>query len=367
MSATQGRWDREGKAEFQTEFVRHGINVLKPGNRSDRKHRTVRWLFIAPCLVYTLGLLVFCVARAFFPEGIPLFSLLNAIFPFLFAPLVMTFPLALLTRSKGLLVGSFALLAVFVYTNGVLFLPRLPVASKTDSLRVMTFNIGAGPSAADDFVAAIEKQNADIVALQELTPDAAALLQRQLQKEYPYVLVGPRRETTGLLSRYPVLQSEWSQPKGGGRAFLHAVLDWQGRPIHFFAVHAPQPSIRWFAHTIPLGLTTDRLDRTVMSVIEAVDGADGSKIVAGDFNMDDQTLAYARLTHVLGDSYREAGQGFGFTFPNNLSLNGLRLSAPFVRIDYVFHSDEWVAQQAFVNCEQSSDHCYLVAALAPKP
>jgi endonuclease/exonuclease/phosphatase (EEP) superfamily protein YafD len=181
------------------------------------------------------------------------------------------------------------------------------------------------------------------------------------------MLLGPRKETTGLLSRHPVLQSEWSQPNGGGRSFLHALLDWHGHPVHFFAVHSPPPGIRWFADSIPIGLVNDQLEGTIMSVVEKVDSTDGSKIVAGDLNTSDQTLAYARLTQVLSDSYREAGQGFGFTFPNNLSLNRMHIPGPFVRLDYIFHSGDWMTLQASVNCEQSSDHCYLVAQLAPKP
>ncbi len=343
------------------------MDALKLGNTSNSKYRIGRWLVVAPCLVYTLGLIAFSGVRAFKPDGVPFISLLNAFFPFLFAPLVFTFPLAIFTRSKGLLSSSLGVLAVFVYTYGAFFLPRVPVASRTDSLRVMTFNIGPGQSTAEDIAAAIEKQDADIVALQELVPNVTAVLQKQLQKQYPYMLLGPRKETTGLLSRYPVLQSDWYQPNGRGRSFPHAVLDWHGRPIHFFAVHAPPPQIRWFANSIPVGLKNDQLDGTVTTVIEKVDGTDGSKIVAGDFNMNDQTLAYARLTRVLSDSYREEGQGFGFTFPNNLTLNGMHIPGPFVRLDYIFHSHDWMALQAFVNCEHSSDHCYLVAQLALKP
>lgn len=332
-----------------------------------RLYQRGRWLVVALCLIYTLGILVFYVVRVWKPDEIPLVSLLNAFFPFLFAPLVLTFPLAVVARSKGLFFTSLGVLAVFAYTFGAFFLPRWPVASETDSLQVMTFNVGPGQSTAEDIVAVIEKQNPDIVALQELVPEVTAGLQRRLQEQYPYMLLGTRRETTGLLSRHPVLQSEWSEPNGSGRGFLHALVDWRGHPIHFFAVHPPPPGIRWFADSIPIGLENDQPERAITSVVEQVDSTDGSKIVAGDLNMSDQTRAYARLTQALSDSYREAGQGFGFTFPNKLMVKSTRIPGPFVRLDYILHSDDWVTLQASVHCEQSSDHCYLVAQLAFKP
>ncbi len=340
---------------------------MKHGNTSNRKYRIGRWFVVAPCLIYTLCLIVFSGLRAFTADGIPLVTLLNAFFPFLFAPFALTFPLAVFARSKGLLFCSLAVLAVFVHIYGAFFLPSWPVASKTDSLAVMTFNTGPGQATANDIVGAIEQQDPDIVALQELVPDVTAVLQKQLQRRYPYSLLAPHDETTGLLSRYPVLHSEWSQPNGGGRSFLHALVDWHGRPIHFFAVHPPPPGIHWFADSVPVGLVNDQPERTVMSVVEQVQRTDGSKILAGDLNMSDQTFAYARLQEVLSDSYREAGQGLGFTFPNNLVVNRMRVPGPFVRLDYVFHSDDWVTLQASVNCKQGSDHCFVLAKLALRP
>lgn len=331
-----------------------------------RIYRITRLLVIALCSIYALGTLLFCAARAWKPDQIALVSLLNAVFPFLFAPLVLTLPLAAFTRSKMLLLSSIALLAVFAYTYGAFLLPRGSAPSGTDSLRVMTYNIGPGQSTTEDVVTAIGKENADIVALQELGPDLAAVLQARLKTQYPYTVLDAK-ESTGLMSRHPIRHIQWYQSEGGGRPFLDALVDWHGHPIDFYALHPVQPGIRWYADSIPTGLANDDLDRAILSAAETVDLTEGSRILAGDLNMNDQTIAYAHLSRVLSDSYREAGQGLGFTFPNRLSFHGLRIPGPFVRIDYVFHSDDWKALQASVNCEQSSDHCYVTATLALKP
>jgi endonuclease/exonuclease/phosphatase (EEP) superfamily protein YafD len=90
----------------------------------------------------------------------------------------------------------------------------------------------------------------------------------------------------------------------------------------------------------------------------------GPVIVMGDFNLGDQTKAYTSLSRVLDDAYREAGWGFGFTFPYRLRMGRTMVPGPLVCLNYVFYSDHFYAEQARVVCSGASDHCHLVAQLA---
>jgi endonuclease/exonuclease/phosphatase (EEP) superfamily protein YafD len=92
----------------------------------------------------------------------------------------------------------------------------------------------------------------------------------------------------------------------------------------------------------------------------------GPTVVAGDLNINDQTPAYASLAEILADSWREAGQGFGFTFAKHQSVAGITIPEPFVRIDYIFQSRDLTAKEARVGCGTSSDHCYVIAELVPR-
>jgi endonuclease/exonuclease/phosphatase family metal-dependent hydrolase len=76
-------------------------------------------------------------------------------------------------------------------------------------------------------------------------------------------------------------------------------------------------------------------------------------IVAGDMNMTDQTDAYRALAGRLQDAQHEAGCGFGHTFPAyGGRFRDLPIFPRMVRIDMVFHSDEWAA----VECRVLSGH-----------
>ena len=94
-------------------------------------------------------------------------------------------------------------------------------------------------------------------------------------------------------------------------------------------------------------------------------------IVATDLNAGDQTMAYAIVTGALADTWREAGWGFGHTFPGGTSpglvglfTGGVPIPMWLVRIDYVFHSRHWRAVSARVGpWDGVSDHRPVVAQL----
>jgi vancomycin resistance protein VanJ len=84
-------------------------------------------------------------------------------------------------------------------------------------------------------------------------------------------------------------------------------------------------------------------------------------LIAGDFNMTDQTGDYARIAEQYADTYREIGWGMGFTFPDL----GQRLLL--AQLDYVFHSSHFVAVEARVwGTSGGSDHRPVYAVLGFK-
>ena len=326
-------------------------------------------LAIAFCVTHVTGVLIFFALRTLLPHWPWPLALLNNFVPFLFAPTLLTLPLALLTRSKKALLASGVVLSLFVVIYGPFFLPRLgPAAPSADgTLKVMSFNIYYNHPHPEQAIAAIEAENADIVALQELLPFTAELIRQRLSRRYPYMLLEPDLSSTGLLSRYPILHSEWFQLTGVGRLTVHAVLDVNGRPVHVLAVHPPVPS---FSHhrgrllpVVPDGFSDEGTERQIAGIARRAAALAGTVLVVGDFNATDQTHAYAQMARLLKDAFREAGWGFGFTFPHGERVGRLPVPGPLVRLDYVFHSDDLYAERAQVRCEGGSNHCYLVVEL----
>jgi endonuclease/exonuclease/phosphatase (EEP) superfamily protein YafD len=86
----------------------------------------------------------------------------------------------------------------------------------------------------------------------------------------------------------------------------------------------------------------------------------------GDFNTTDQSEAYAILQQTLQDAHRQAGWGFGHTFPSEqLSWHGIPIPGHQVRIDMVWYTADFVALTAAVSERHGeSDHSPVVAQLA---
>ena len=332
------------------------------------KSRRPLWLSLIMflCLVYFSGMAVLFIARALEPRWSPWLALLNTFTPFLFSPLPIILALALWARSKTVLTCVCVAAGFVLVLYGSQFLtPRAPVSAATDgALTVMTFNLGPGQARPEQNLAAIEGEGADILTVQELVPATVRLLRERLTQRYPYSILDLRAGTTGLMTRYPIINSDWFQPAGRGRAVLHATLNVNGVPTHILAVHPLPPDISWYKkYPFPIGLDDEEQELEAKDILRRVTFLEGPVLVMGDFNMSDQSSVYDLVSTVLKDSFREAGWGFGFTYPNHLKMQGIPVPGPLIRIDYVFHSDHLSAQLAQVSCNGGSDHCYLVVKL----
>jgi endonuclease/exonuclease/phosphatase (EEP) superfamily protein YafD len=99
-----------------------------------------------------------------------------------------------------------------------------PVLGSADSgLRLMTYNLNYGNPRPETSLAAIEKEDADIVLLQEITSSWRHALDRRLGKQYPhrvYHLYGRSAGGIAVLSKHPISRDElWVPPAGTGAWF----------------------------------------------------------------------------------------------------------------------------------------------------
>lgn len=267
-----------------------------------------------------------------------------------------------LWHSAGL--QSVSVLAFLVLFGG-LFLPRLPADTgcpSCGSLRVMTYNIAAGLAEPERLVESVRESGADIVALQEVSDVYPPILQQRLGDVYPYQVHYPQSVFgKSLLSRYPILDEErFIIPEAGAYPpHLQAIIDVDGQPLTFFNAHPLRPQFRAGRYVILNDLTIAELARRAAS-------RQGATIMVGDFNTTDQMTAYHTLRQAgLIDSFREAGFGFGLTYPN------FRAPAPeypyvlppLVRLDYVWHTQDMTALRFHRGRDAHSDHLPLIVDL----
>ncbi|HKQ36948.1 MAG TPA: endonuclease/exonuclease/phosphatase family protein [Verrucomicrobiae bacterium] len=231
----------------------------------------------------------------------------------------------------------------------------------TNNLRVMTYNIHHGQGAdgkidLERIAAIIKTQQVDIVALQEVDSGTLRVTRRDLPAELSKLTglnacFGKNIEYQGggygtaVLSRFPILEMtnlhyQMMHPHEQ-RGLLQAVLDLGGRKILLLNTH--------------LDYHNDDAERVqdVKAIKAAIDSRTNMPVIlCGDFNEGPGSRTHNRLSEFLADTWKEIGNGSGFTFSS---------SAPWQRIDFIWHSRHLRALKTAVIKTNASDHLPVVA------
>jgi len=261
-------------------------------------------------------------------------------------PAVGLLPLCLLLRRWGLALVLLPIVALCAFWYGPRLLPVEAVPADGPSISVLTYNIEGLNSSGRDWTPVLEviiAADADVVAIQELSPDALDILGPALRAIYPHTALYPANGASGsgVFSRYPVLQDMTWQ---GAFINQRVVLDFDGQPLTLYNVHPPPPIGSG-------GFTFDVRNAEIDDIIARVDAEPRAVplVIAGDFNMGDKTPRYEALQTRLGDAWAQVGQGLGLTFSPLAML-------PLFRIDYIWYSDGLLPTRADVYANGGSDH-----------
>ncbi|MFJ1590515.1 endonuclease/exonuclease/phosphatase family protein [Kitasatospora albolonga] len=189
--------------------------------------------------------------------------------------------------------------------------------STGDGLTVLSHNVDEGNPDPAGTARALAGAGADVLALVELSRKSTPVYERELAAAYPHhaVLGG-----VGLWSRHRLTEVAEVPIMPWTRA-VRATADTPGGPVAVYAAHLA--SVRVTA----AGFTTDRRNEAARALAAAVRAEPAPRaVVLGDFNGTYRDRALAPLTSQLRSAHREAGDGFGFTYPAGF---------PVVRIDDV--------------------------------
>jgi endonuclease/exonuclease/phosphatase family metal-dependent hydrolase len=157
------------------------------------------------------------------------------------------------------------------------------------TLRLLTYNIrygGAGREA--PLVAVIRACNPDVVVLQEATrPEVIDHVARECEMQ---VWAARRGHSLGFMSRVPVDEYQWHQPRGSRHAFLEIVP--ATHACRVFGVHLSAVHSAW---------TERRRVRELRALLDAIkQHQHGFHVLAGDFN----TLAPGELLDIRDLPFR---------------------------------------------------------------
>jgi endonuclease/exonuclease/phosphatase (EEP) superfamily protein YafD len=269
-------------------------------------------------------------------------------------------------RIRAALAG--AIILVFVILYGELFLPSFspPIrcaATNTECsspVVVMSFNLAAGQSDDDRMIEALRASGADIIGLEEFGRADAQQIKEHLSDQYPYqIQQGDLIPGIGLISRYPITEVEFLKPPSQVFLLAKAVIDIDGQAITVIVAHPPPPGLR-----VDDGSVESRTIVDVPFLIDLID-AGGTALLLADLNVVDQSQEHILLQQAgLVDSWREAGWGFGLTFP--AAQYKFLPPLPLWRIDYIWHTSHFAAQRAWIGPSTGSDHLPVLAELILK-
>ncbi len=232
------------------------------------------------------------------------------------------------------------------------------------SLRVATYNVFSGTRDADSTAGAIRRMSADVLLLQELSPEGAGLLDKALEMDYPY------RHFSGgvaVMSRWPLRNPRYERSRDGINGYLVAEIVSPGGRFQVASLHL-DPLRMWTTRdkwTLPSQLLwgQDDVHRKELEQIVRTLRPGMPTVLGGDFNS--VSGAAVRRLQDLGykDSFATVNKRPDQSPTIRFELFGFPTGR---RIDYILHDSSFQTIQSTVFHGAPSDHDAVVSVLVWK-
>jgi endonuclease/exonuclease/phosphatase (EEP) superfamily protein YafD len=252
-------------------------------------------------------------------------------------------------------------------------LAQQDTAQEAAPLRILTYNVSEDNAQANVVIAWLLQQDADVIALQEVSTAWDVRLATEVQSVYPYsasIISERNRRANVTLSRYPILESQ-PLPELDS---LYSRLCAGDREVDFYNISLETPfeggsepvtGIGWL--DLSLRYNEDEQHEQVEQLLASLTDVTRPVVLAGDFNLTPRSGSYQMLADRLTDSFDAAGTGSGLTWPVAAVYDLPDFLPALLRIDYILHSGHFQSQAAAVINGVGSDHLPVTASLAYAP
>jgi vancomycin resistance protein VanJ len=242
-------------------------------------------------------------------------SLIETFLPWFGLTVPVVLALALLRRSATALVAVLLPLVVWLGLFGGLVLGK---GTSGGNFMVATHNVGVVNPDPVGAARELAASGADVLALEEMTSEAALVYGKSLAGTYKYHAV---EGSVGMWSKYPMTGTKGLDAAGGDRG-MRSVVETPHGKVAVYVVHL------WSVRVTPRsGFST--LQRDVSAArLDAIISAEPMHrvMLLGDFNGTTNDRAFKAITSQMRSTQNAAGHGFGFSWPS---------SFPVMRIDQI--------------------------------
>lgn len=344
--------------------------------KSETNNHSYNWLFNIS-VSYIIALFSWFFLYIVFGDSNGFLGLANALALYLFVPLPIITLIALRLKFKKLMIPLLSGVIIFAFLWGPLFFSSgAPFSEASVSLRVMTFNVLGRAGSHEPILKTIREEAADVIFLQELTPEIASVISLRLSDEYPYQILqaASRSRGLGVISRYPLQKLDALIPGNWMGAPQILEMDLEGAAITLVNFHTIPTGSLWPRRVV--GTFADReRDLAALANFAVTQRQIGPLIVAGDANTTRLNEAYKSLAAELEDAWLQGGFGFGHSFPgpyeegnSYAQISFFRIPYWLVSIDYIFYSNEFAAMDTWMGVFYGgTDHRAVVSDILLKP
>lgn len=185
--------------------------------------------------------------------------------------------------------------------------PGEPTSGHT--LRVATHNVLFRGGDPEETLEALRRMDADVIALQEITPEWQGRLDRTFAAEYPHRRYSADRATDGyaLLSRHPLGEVDLVEARPGYTIAQCAEVRPPHAPVYLCNVHLSSPARAIWKRSLSRmarNAVERRAEWTRLEEFLETHATSPRRIVAGDLNTLPVDPLYRRITGGWVDSFR---------------------------------------------------------------
>ena len=226
-----------------------------------------------------------------------------------------------------------------------------PVQPGQATFKVYSANIHVFNEDLSKLVHELQKSDAEIILLMEVTPDHVVQL-KSIIKAYPFNIIyspkGTRDPGAVLLSKFPILDYQIIKLSSLGNALFEAELDIDQKKVMFYAIHGTNPTL--------LDHYSDR-NKHFLMLANKITNRSMPVILAGDFNATPFSPIFKELIKVSG--LKDSREGFGWqpSWPTYLPLL-------WIPIDHILVSPEINVLHRDTGPFIGSDHYPVFAELS---